>query len=176
MDGKFVPTRSIDFNFKVPECRCQVEAHLMVEDASSWVSKHGKKADTILAHIESCKDPKGMVNQVRAMGKRIGFALNPKTPIERIKEVLDDVDEVLIMTVNPGYYGSPFLPETLEKVRKLREIMPTSDIEVDGGISPLTLLTAKQAGANYFVCGSYIQKSGDISKAAKELNLKIGKI
>ena len=68
------------------------------------------------------------------------------------------------------------MPETLEKVRKLREIMPTSDIEVDGGISPLTLLTAKQAGANYFVCGSYIQKSGDISKAAKELNLKIGKI
>ena len=102
--------------------------------------------------------------------KKFGFVLNPETPIEKLTEFMDDLDQVLIMTVNPGFYGSPFLPEMLEKIKKLREMKNTLDIEVDGGITDKTIDLVDEAGANMFVSGSYIIKSKNIKQAFDSLN------
>lgn len=169
MDAKFVANSSIDFDFKIPSSDCKFEAHLMIQDPLSWVEKHYKKVDTILAHFESCKDPKKVIDFVKKKGKRIGFVLNPETPIESIEKFLDDIDQVLIMTVNPGFYGSPFLPGMLDKIKKLRKKCPNLDIEVDGGITDKTIGLVNDAGANLFVSGSYIIKADDIKNAVDSL-------
>lgn len=169
MDGNFVPTHSLDFDFKLPETNCKYEAHLMVSNPEEWIEKHHKIADVILVHIESCKEPEKIIELVKNKGKKIGFVLNPQTPLEKIKPYLNQLDQVLIMAVDPGYYGSPFLPETLDKVKELRELKPNLDIEVDGGINAGTIKQAYQAGANLFVSGSYLQKSEDVKKAIDAL-------
>lgn len=169
MDGKFVPTHSLDFNFNLPATNCKYEAHLMVSNPEEWIEKNHKIADVILVHIESTKEPEKIIELVKNKGKKIGFVLNPETPIEKIKPYLEKIDEILIMTVNPGYYGSPFLPEALEKVKALRILMPNMEIEVDGGIGAKTIKQAYQAGANLFISGSYLQKSENLEVAAKAL-------
>ena len=169
MDGKFVPTHSIDFGFKVPKTSCKIEAHLMVADPEGWMNKHTDKVDLILAPIESSKDPEKIIKLAKSKGKQIGFVLNPKTPLDKVKPYLEKVDQILIMTVNPGYYGSPFLPETLKKVKELRKLKPNLNIEVDGGIKPGTIEKAAEAGANLFVSGSYVVKADDVKKAVENL-------
>lgn len=169
MDGKFVPAHSLDFDLKLPKTNCSYEAHLMVNDPEGWIKKNWRIADIVLVHIESCKEPKKIIELIKSKGKRVGFVLNPETPLEKIKSYLDKIDQVLIMTVNPGFYGSPFLPETLEKVKELRKLKPNLDIEVDGGINPDTIKQAYQAGANLLICGSYLQKSDDVKIAIKAL-------
>lgn len=169
MDGKFVPTHSLDFDFKLPQTNCRYEAHLMVNEPKKWIEKNWQIADMILVHFESCKEPQKTIELIKSKGKKAGLVINPKTPLEKIKHYLDKIDEVLIMTVDPGYYGSPFLPETLEKVKELRNLKPDMNIEVDGGINSDTIKQAYQAGANLFICGSYLQKSKDVKAAIKTL-------
>lgn len=167
MDGKFVPNQSLDFDFTVPK-DLAFEAHLMIHDPGEWIEKHGEKVQTILPHIESCEDPEGIIRQWRGK-KKVGFVLNPETPLKAVENFLDDIDQVLVMTVNPGFYGSPFLPETLDKVRELRALRPDLSIEVDGGITPDTIRAAHEAGANIFVSGSYIVKAEDVKRAVSTL-------
>jgi len=167
MDGKFVPNQSLDFDFTVPK-DLAFEAHLMIHDPGEWIEKHGEKVQTILPHIESCEDPEGIIRQWRGK-KKVGFVLNPETPLKAVETFLDDIDQVLVMTVNPGFYGSPFLPETLDKVRELRALRPDLSIEVDGGITPDTIRAAHEAGANIFVSGSYIVKAEDVKRAVSTL-------
>ena len=99
--------------------------------------------------------------------------MNPETSVEQIVEYIDHLDEVLVMTVNPGFYGSKFVPEALKKVSKLRAIAPDMDIEVDGSINDQTIGEAAEAGANLFVSGSYILKSKNPKKAIEILKSKI---
>ena len=169
MDGIFVPNRSIDFDFKLPRIRCRFEAHLMIRNPDKWVKDNWEKADTILIPIESCKNPRQLISFLKAHRKKVGFVLNPETPLKRLKDYLDDIDQVLIMTVNPGFYGAKFLPETLVKVRELRKLKPRMDIEVDGGINPETIKMAFEAGANLFVSGSYIMNSQNPKEAINKL-------
>jgi ribulose-phosphate 3-epimerase len=165
MDGKFVPNNSIDFNFKLPKADCVFEAHLMISNPEEWVEKHIEKVDMVLAHIESCENPEKLIDLVKSRGKQVGFVLNPETPLSSILSYIDDIDQVLIMTVNPGFYGSPFLPEMLDKIKKLRELKPELDVEVDGGVTNKTINLVDKAGANMFVSGSYIVKSDNVKKA-----------
>jgi len=174
MDGEFVPNKSINFDFKIPSSDCEFEAHLMIQDPLKWVEKHYKKVDTILVHFESCKDPQKVIDIAKKKVKRIGFVLNPETPIDYIQNFLDDIDQVLIMTVNPGFYGSPFLSEMIDKIKKLRKKCPNLDIEVDGGITDKTIGLVNGAGANLFVSGSYIVKSDNVKKAIENLYTIIG--
>ncbi len=157
MDGCFVPNRSLDFDFQLPKKEIY-EAHLMVTNPLEWVQNHGHKVDLILVHIESCEKPQEIINQLEEK-KKIGFALNPETPLEKIIPLIEYIDQVLVMTVNPGFYGSPFIPEALHKVQKLRRLMPHLDIEVDGNINNKTISQAHEMGANLFVSGSYIMKA-----------------
>lgn len=167
MDGMFVPNRSLDFDFTVPK-DLAFEAHLMIHNPGDWIEKHGEKVQTILPHIESCQDPEGIIRRWRGK-KKVGFVLNPETPLKIIEHMLDRIDQVLVMTVHPGFYGSPFLPETLDKVRELRALKPDLPIEVDGGITPETIRAAHEAGANIFVSGSYIVKAEDVKGAVSTL-------
>ena len=169
MDGEFVPNSSINFDFKLPDTNCIFEAHLMINNPKKWIEKHFDKVDIVLAHIESCEDPKRIINLVRNKGKKIGFVLNPETPISSIKDFINEIDQVLIMTVNPGFYGSPFLPEMLEKIKELRNLKPDIEIEVDGGVTDKTVKLVDNAGANLFVSGSYIVKSDNVKGAIDTL-------
>jgi len=173
MDSKFVPNSSLDFDFKLPQKKYKFEAHLMVEYPEKWVDENWEKVDIIIAHFESVKNPGKIIESVRKKEKKVAFALNPETDVEQIKKYLDDIDQVLIMTVHPGFYGSKFLPKTLNKVRWLRELRPDLDIEVDGGIKPGTIEEVSKAGANMFVSGSFIINSADIKESIKILENKI---
>ena len=173
MDGQFVPNTSITFDFILPDSRCKYEAHLMVADPLSWIQHHGHKVDTILVHVESVNNFEEVIDAVRHIKKKIGFVLNPQTSISLVEHYYDVIDEILIMTVNPGFYGSPFLPSTLEKVTTLRNLYPALDIEVDGGITDKTIQDAYQAGANMFVSGSFIIKSDRVPDAIKSLQQKL---
>jgi len=174
MDNKFVPNTSLFFDFFLPKTKCQFEAHLMVQDPEDWIEKYGYKVDTVLVHYESCNNPKKMIEQVKTDGKKIGFVLNPETPISKLTGFLNDIDQVLIMTVNPGFYGSPFLSEMLQKISDLRILKPRLDIEVDGGITNKTISFVDKAGANMFVSGSYIVKSDNVEEAINSLKKIVG--
>jgi ribulose-phosphate 3-epimerase len=173
MDGRFVPNHSLDFDFRLPQGKYTYEAHLMVDDPDIWIATHGTRMDTIIAHFESPTTSLDTIRSIRDLGKRAALALNPETEIEQISEYLDDLDQVLVMTVNPGFYGSPFLPEVMTKITKLRQIKPALDIEVDGGIKPETIAMVDRAGANLFVSGSYLVKSDNMQERIQVLQTKI---
>jgi ribulose-phosphate 3-epimerase len=172
MDNIFVPNTSLIFDFTLPETKCKFEAHLMVQEPLDWINKYGDKVDTILVHFESNFKP-DIIEIVKQKNKKFGFVLNPETSIEKLKPYINDIDQVLIMTVNPGFYGSPFLPDTLDKIKALREMKNDLDIEVDGGITDKTIALVDTAGANMFVSGSYIVKSENVVKAIDNLKNKI---
>ena len=169
MDGNFVPNRSLNFDFRLPREKHTYEAHLMVNDPDTWIEAFGKRMDTIIAHFESPATSPRTIRLIKDMGKRAALALNPETEIERIADYLDELDQVLIMTVNPGFYGSPFLPEVMAKITKLRQEKPELDIEVDGGIKPETIATVNRAGANLFVSGSYLVKADNMGERMEVL-------
>ena len=173
MDEKFVPNTSLFFDFKLPETSCTFEAHLMIEKPEVWIENNWQKVDTILVHYESCNNPKSIISDVKSKGKIIGFVLNPETSIEKLSSFIDDIDQVLIMTVNPGFYGSPFLPEMLDKIRELRNLKPDLNIEVDGGITDKTIDLVDKAGANMFVSGSYIMKSKNVEDSINKLKKRL---
>lgn len=173
MDGRFVPNKSIDFDFKLPKTKCHFEAHLMIKNPEKWIEKNYMKVDTILAHFESCDDPRKIIDLAKSKKKRMGFVLNPETSAKQIQNYLHEIDQVLIMTVNPGFYGSPFIPEMTDKISELRKMKSDLDIEVDGGITPETVYNVYKAGANMFVSGSYIVNAANIKVAIDKLKDKL---
>lgn len=175
MDNKFVPNTSLFFDFHIKKANCQYEAHLMVEEPQEWLYKNIEKVDTVLVHFESKYDPETIIDNVKTHGKRFGFVLNPETSIKKIERFIDDIDQVLVMTVKPGFYGSPFLPDMVEKITRLRELKPGLDIEVDGGITDKTIGLVDRAGANMFVSGSYIVKSDNVEQSVNTLKKIVGK-
>lgn len=173
MDGEFVPNHSLDFDFRLPQKRYRYEAHLMVEDPDAWIESSGNKADTIIAHFEAAATSPKTIQAIKQLGKKAALALNPETEIDHILSYLEVIDQVLIMTVHPGSYGSPFLPEVMGKIKKLRQMRPEMDIEVDGGIKPDTIELVDEAGANFFVSGSYLINSNNIQESIGLLYSKL---
>ncbi|MFH1316339.1 MAG: ribulose-phosphate 3-epimerase [Candidatus Woesearchaeota archaeon] len=172
MDAKFVPTHSLDFNLNIKRIKPKIEAHLMINNPEKWIDKYSRFVDAIIFHYESVyrNKIKGMIKKVKKKKKKVGIAINPKTSIEGIIPYLDEIDQVIVMTVVPGWYGAKFVPHSIEKIKGLRKIAPRLDIEVDGSINPKTIKKARSAGANRFVVGSYLQKSKDIKKSINTLN------
>jgi ribulose-phosphate 3-epimerase len=169
MDGIFVPNNSLDFDFDISGRNTIFEAHLMIIDPMGWIEKNWWKVATIIVHFESCENPEDIVRFVKNKGKKIGFAINPETAVHNVKPYLDDIDQLLIMTVNPGFYGSKFLPETLYKISEVKKIKPDLDIEVDGGVTPETITSINDARANMLVSGSYILKSNNVKESMDKL-------
>ncbi len=168
MDGKFVKNKSLMFEFKIPKEK-KYEAHLMISNPKDWISKNWEKVDTIIFHFESVKNPEEIIKLIKSKKRNVGIAINPKTPVKKLIPFLDEVSMILVMTVNPGRYGSKFLSRSLEKVKEIRKLKPELNIEVDGGINGKTIVRASKVGANSFVVGSYLQKSENAKKTLKEL-------
>ena len=176
MDGHFVP--NISFGAGVvasmrPHSKLVFDCHLMVSNPEHHIEDFARAgADIISIHAEATPHIHGALQKIRAAGVKASVVINPGTPVEAVKNVLNLVDQVLVMTVNPGFGGQAFLPETMDKVRELvvlREVNQLDfDIEVDGGIDGETIRIAKEAGANVFGAGSYVFK-GDVAHQVQTL-------
>lgn len=172
MDGEFVPNTSLDFDFEVPsDSSFEYEAHLMTNKPLEWVKVNADKVDIAVMQVETLDNIGEAIDFAKKKGLKVTLALNPETELDAIIPYLNEVDGILILTVHPGSFCVEFLPEPIEKVKKLRETDKTGtlDIEVDGCQNPEHIKLAKEAGANIFASGSYIFKSEDVDKAIKEL-------
>ena len=164
MDGMFVP--SISFGMPViksirKEQNCFFDVHLMVSEPERYIMDFVKcGADSITVHAEACEDLERTIEQIREAGVRVGVSIKPATPVNDISHMLEDVDMVLVMTVQPGFGGQKYMEECTEKIEELKEIIDAEgldvDIEVDGGINDETMETVLKAGANLLVAGSYV--------------------
>jgi len=167
MDGHFVPNISIGPDVVKalrPHTRKIFDVHLMIAPCDPYLEAFAKAgADHITVHVEAGPHVHRSLQAIRALGKRAGVTLNPGTPIETIEPVIDIVDLVLVMSVNPGFGGQSFIPFATEKISRLRALAGTRpiDIEVDGGITPETAPVVVQAGANVLVAGSAVFKGGN---------------
>jgi len=168
MDGKFVKNKSLMFDFKLSKNK-KYEAHLMIKNPEKWIEKNWRKVDSIVFHFEAVKNPDKLIGLIKGKRKKAGIAINPGTKISKIKIHLDEIDFILVMAVNPGKYGSKFMPKMLYKIKEIRKINPKMEIEVDGGINDKTILKAKKTGANRFIVGSYLQNSKNPKKAFAKL-------
>ena len=176
MDGHFVP--NISFGAGVvasmrPHSKMVFDCHLMVSNPEHRIEEFARAgADIISIHVEATPHIHGALQKIRAAGVKPSVVINPGTPVEAITNVLNLVDQVLVMTVNPGFGGQAFLPETMGKIRELVALREANqlnfDIEVDGGIDDKTIQMAREAGANVFVAGSYVFK-GDVSHQVQTL-------
>ncbi len=164
MDGRFVP--NITIGPLVAEAvrrstKAIVETHLMIVEPERYIDDFAKAgADIIHVHQETCPHLHRTLEHIRGLGKKACVVLNPSTPLCMIEEVLPNVDEVLIMTVNPGFGSQKFIPTMLPKIAKLRQMITerglSCDIEVDGGIGPATAAQVVKAGANVLVAGNAV--------------------
>ncbi|MBJ6745713.1 ribulose-phosphate 3-epimerase [Streptococcus sp. 121] len=168
MDGHFVPNISFGAGVVASlrrHSQLVFDCHLMVSNPESHLEEFARAgADIISIHVEATPHIHGALQRIRKLGMKASVVMNPGTPVSAIEHVLGLVDQVLVMTVNPGFGGQAFLPETLEKISQLAALREAKgldfDIEVDGGIDDKTIGLAAEAGANVFVAGSYLFNGG----------------
>lgn len=180
MDGYFVPNISIGFPvIKAirPYTNKIFDVHLMVQDGDRYIEMAAEAgANLITVHAEACKHLHRALTTIRKCGCKVGVALNPNTPLETIRYVMEDVDMVLIMTVDPGFGGSEYIPAMTQKIRDVRALAMQYDcdidVEVDGGIKLSNVDTVLDAGANVIVAGSGVFK-GDMNANIREFTRKI---
>lgn len=175
MDGMFVP--SISFGMPVLESVRKItdmvlDVHLMIEDPDRYIDEFVRcGADIITVHYEACKDVKKTIQMIKDKGVKAGVTIKPNTPNSVLVDVLDMVDMILLMTVEPGFGGQAYIPSSTDKIKELRRMLTErgldTDIEVDGGIKKTNLQMVLDAGANVIVAGSAIFK-GDIEQNVKD--------
>ncbi|MGM9536067.1 MAG: ribulose-phosphate 3-epimerase [Intestinibacter sp.] len=177
MDGHFVPNITLGPGI-VKSLRKDVDmvfdAHLMIENPDNYIKEFvDAGCDIIVVHQEACRHLHRTIQNIKSHGIKAGVALNPATPIDTIKYVLQDVDMVLLMSVNPGFGGQSYIPVVTEKIKELKALIDEMgldiDIEVDGGVKPSNISEVVNAGANVIVAGSAIFSTGDIDEAVKSL-------
>jgi ribulose-phosphate 3-epimerase len=177
MDGHFVPNLTIG-PVVIEGVRAAtglpLDVHLMIESPGSYIDSFAAAgADRIAIHVEACPHLHGTLAHVREAGARAGVALNPATPAAAIEPVLEDVDQVVVMTVNPGFGGQKFIEGVLPKISQIRRWIDERELavelEVDGGVGPGTIGRVARAGANAFVAGSAIFHKPDYAATIAEL-------
>jgi ribulose-phosphate 3-epimerase len=169
MDGRFVPNISygpmlIEFFRKTTTKICDV--HLMIEEPGNFAEIFKKAgADILTVHLEACPHLHRNVQQIKSLGMQAGVALNPHTPVSLLKDILGDIDLVCLMSVNPGFGGQSFIPNTLGKIKQLRTMISEQSlnvkIEIDGGVTEENAQQIMHAGADVLVAGSTVFKSPD---------------
>jgi ribulose-phosphate 3-epimerase len=174
MDGHFVPNITLGppiVSAIRPHTKLPLDVHLMIEQPERYIADFVKAgADVITVHVEACVHLHRVVHMIKEQGIMAGVALNPGTPAYAVKEVLSDIDMVLVMTVNPGFGGQSFIPGTLSKIRQIRSWLnelgrPDVHIEVDGGIAEETTAAVVEAGADVLVAGSAVYSRPDRAAA-----------
>ncbi len=172
MDGHFVPNITIGpLVLKAIRKKTNkvFDVHLMISEPEKYIEEFYKAgADIITVHAEATNHLHRLVQTIKSFGIKAGVSLNPATPIENILYVLDDIDMVLIMSVNPGFGGQSFIHSVVPKIKKIREMKPSLEIEIDGGINAETAKLCINAGADTLVAGSYVF-SGDYSEKISSL-------
>lgn len=177
MDNHFVP--NLTMGVPMVEALRKVsdlpfDAHLMIEDPDVWAPGYvDAGAQTVTFHLEAAKAPIRLAREIRSRGGRAAVALKPATPVEQIADFLDEFDQVLLMTVEPGFGGQSFLDCVLPKIRRTRELIDHTGkdiwLQVDGGVSPRTIARAAQAGADTFVAGSAVYRAEAPDEAVQRL-------
>ena len=176
MDGSFVP--SISFGMPlIKSIRSATDkvfdVHLMIVDPIRYIKEFSEiGADIITFHLEAASDPMAVIDLIRSLGKKAGMSIKPATPVEELTPYLDKLDMILIMTVEPGFGGQPFIEKSYERIRAVRKMLNDrgleTDIQVDGGITTGNIRKVIEAGANVIVAGSSVYK-GDAKENTKEL-------
>ena len=174
MDGHFVPNLTIGppvIKALKKHCKIKFDVHLMISPVHKYIEAYSDAgADIITIHPEATEDLSASISKIKQLNKKAGVSLNPETKVSVIKNYLEQIDLVLIMSVNPGFGGQKFMPEVLEKIKELKNIQKNEnidfDIEIDGGINFENSKIAIEAGANILVSGTTIFKSnnGDIKR------------
>ena len=182
MDGHFVPNLTIGppvIKALKKHCSLIFDVHLMISPVHKYIEAYANAgADIITIHPEATENLQESILKIKSLNKKVGISLNPKSKIDLIKNLLDQIDLVLIMSVNPGFGGQKFMPEVLDKIKELKKIQTEKninfDIEIDGGINFDNCQAAIEAGANILVSGTTVFKSnnGDIKKNINLLKLK----
>jgi ribulose-phosphate 3-epimerase len=182
MDGVFVP--NITFGMLVVDgikkvAQKPLDVHLMIVHPEKYVEAFQKAgADIITVHYEACPHLHRVLQMIKETGAKAGVAINPHTKVELLEDVLEDLDQVIVMSVNPGFGGQKFIYRTIPKVRKLKDMIVTRNtgtlIEIDGGVGLHNAEAILQAGADILVAGSSVFKSKDPAKAIKDLK-EVGK-
>lgn len=180
MDGRFVPNLTIGplvvaaLSPITEAAGALMEVHLMVEQPENLIPDFAQAgAELIIVHVETCPHLTHTIQQIKDLGVKAGVTLNPTTPLVRLEEVLDEIDQALVMSVNPGFGGQKYIPGSTERISRLRQMIDERqltqvDLEVDGGISPDNAAEVVSAGANVLVVGSAIFNS----KASVAENIK----
>lgn len=174
MDGHFVPNLTVGpvvVKYMRRVTKLPLDVHLMIEKPERFIDDFvNAGSDMITLHIETI-DVSGIryqVSRLRPGGIKVGVCLNPATPLDKIKNLLNTVDFVLIMSVNPGFSGQKFIPSVIPKIKKLRSIF-NGDISVDGGVNDQVAARLIEAGANILACGSYIFGARDVKRAIERI-------
>ncbi|MFE4711792.1 MULTISPECIES: ribulose-phosphate 3-epimerase [unclassified Paenibacillus] len=177
MDGRFVPNITLGppiVDAVSKHTSLPLDVHLMIENPERYIGDFAKAgAAVITVHAEACVHLHRVIHQIKELGLKAGVAINPGTPASAVREVLEDVDLVLVMTVNPGFGGQAFIPSTLRKIRQIREwaneVHPDLLIEVDGGIAEATAPLVVEAGANVLVAGNAVFGRSDRAAAIESI-------
>ncbi|RKY40022.1 MAG: ribulose-phosphate 3-epimerase [Candidatus Omnitrophota bacterium] len=165
MDGEFVPSKSISLqDLQSVNLPVEAELHLMVKDPFLWI-KEWKKVKRIIYHSEIELSHKEIIETVKDNGFEVGVAINPSTSWTKLEKFLKDIDLVLFMSVNPGFYGSKFIPSVLEKIKKFRLFFPDKEIGIDGGIKEENIKQVIALGVDYIYIGSAILKESSPKQA-----------
>ena len=177
MDGVFVP--NISFGFPVLKYVAELsekplDVHLMIVQPEKFIQEVKKLGAMMMnVHYEACPHLHRVIQQIKEAGMKAGVTLNPATPVSVLEDIITEVDMVLLMSVNPGFGGQKFIPNTLKKIEQLREMITHNGasalIEVDGGVNPENAPLLQRAGADVLVAGSSVFKSPDMIKAIQEL-------
>lgn len=177
MDGVFVPNISIGFpqiKYLSEISSKPLDAHLMIIEPQKFIKQFlDLGIQTLIVHYEACTHLHKTIMQIKSTGMKVGVALNPHTPIEMLTDILEELDRVLILSVNPGFEGQKFIPHTYNKVRRLKKLINQKElnipIEVDGGIDTRTAKMLLEAGSNILVVGSFIFKAEDPIKIINQI-------
>jgi ribulose-phosphate 3-epimerase len=177
MDGHFVPNITIGpliVDAIRPITDLPLDVHLMIENPDRYIDAFAKAgADIITVHVEACPHLHRTIQLIKSTGAKAGVVLNPHTPVSTIQHVIEDIDMVLLMTVNPGFGGQSFIHSVLPKIREVADLVAEKnldvEIEIDGGVNPETAKLCVEAGANVLVAGSAIYNQKDRAEAIQAI-------
>lgn len=178
MDSVFVPNLTFGLPVVNNWRKCSktpFDVHLMIDDPDSWAPEYAKQSEMVTFHVESAENPKQIIRNIREHGGKVGIAIKPSTSLDAYEDLIPEINQLLIMTVEPGFGGQKFMVQLLPKISHARKLIdeanPNCFLQVDGGINLKTISLASEAGADTFVAGSAVFDTDDPEQAIQQLRI-----